>query len=207
METEVEAKFLDINVEKLRLKLKAVGATLEYSERPMRRKTYDDKLASLRKIGGWIRLRDEGGKVTLSYKQLNDRTLHGTKEITVIVNDFETTDKLLQVIGFQGKAFQETKREKWILAESEITIDTWPWIPTFVELESSNEEIIKKLTGLLGLEWDRALHGSVETAYQKYYDVTEDEIDNWREITFTPVPDWLEAKRKEKTPPNFSKRG
>lgn len=200
METEVEAKFLDINVEKLRLKLKAVGAILEYSERPMRRKTYDDKMASLRKIGGWVRLRDEGDKITLSYKQLNDRTLHGTGEITVIVNDFETTDKLLQVIGFQEKAFQETKREKWILAESEITIDTWPWIPTFVELESSNEETIRKLAKLLGLEWDRALHGSVETAYQKYYDVTEDEIDSWREITFTPVPDWLEAKRKREDP-------
>ncbi|MFA6536253.1 MAG: CYTH domain-containing protein [Candidatus Paceibacterota bacterium] len=197
METEVEAKFLDIDVAGLRLKLKEIGATLEHSERPMRRKTYDDKASSLRKVGGWIRLRDEGDKITLSYKQLNDRTLHGTKEITVIVSDFETTDKLLGIVGFEEKSFQETKREKWVLAESEITIDTWPWIPTFVEIESPNEEVIKKVSRLLGLNWGEALHGSVETAYQKYYNVTEDEIDDWREITFIPVPDWLEAKRKK----------
>ena len=43
---------------------------------------------------------------------------------------------------------------------------------------------------------DNALHGSVETAYQDLFDVTEDEIDSWEEITFIPVPDWLEIRRK-----------
>jgi len=114
----------------------------------------------------------------------------------VIVNDFEATDKLLKIIGFEEKSFQETKREKWTLGESKITIDTWPWIPTFVEVESPDEATVKKLSGLLGLRFAEALHGSVEVAYQKYYDVTEDEIDDWSEITFIPVPDWLEAKRR-----------
>jgi len=68
METEIEAKFLDVDLTELRAKLEKIGATLEHPERPMRRKTYDDKLASLRKIGGWVRLRDEGDKTTLSYK-------------------------------------------------------------------------------------------------------------------------------------------
>lgn len=197
MQTEIEAKFLDINKEEIREKLKKIGATLIYPERFMKRKTYDYPDERLRKIGAWIRVRDEGeGKITLSYKQLLDRTLHGTKEITLDVSDFETMCNFLQACGFDSKSYQETRREKWMLGESEITIDTWPWIPTCLEIESPIEEEIHKVSDLLGFDWKDAIHGSVENAYQKYYDVTEDEIDGWEEITFIPVPDWLEIRRK-----------
>jgi adenylate cyclase class 2 len=89
METEIEVKFPDIDQEALRSSLKEKGAILEYPEVLMRRKTFDYSDRRLNKIGGWIRVRDEGDKITLSYKQLNDRTLHGTKEIDVVVDDFE----------------------------------------------------------------------------------------------------------------------
>ena len=197
MKTEIEAKFLNVDVNNLREKLKSIGAILEYPERLMKRKVFDYPDQKLRKIGAWIRVRDEGErKITLSYKQLLDRTLHGTKEITLEVNDFDVMCDFLQACGFDSKSYQETKREKWTLGESEITIDTWPWIPTFVEIESETEEEIRKVANLLGFEWSKALHGSVETAYQDLFNVTEDEIDGWEEITFTPVPDWLEIKRK-----------
>jgi len=197
METEIEAKFLDINSSELRGKLRNVNAILEYSERLMKRKTFDDKDRKLRRVGGWIRVRDEGDKITLSYKQLNDRTLHGTKEVTVVVDNFNTASLFLEAIGFKQKSYQETKREKWTLNDSEITIDTWPWIPPFVEIEAPNEQTLKDISEKLGFDWVYALHGSVETAYQRYYDVTEEEIDRWPTITFIPVPDWLEKKRKK----------
>lgn len=197
MNTEIEAKFLDINPSELRGKLRNIGATLEYVERLMKRKTFDDQDRKLRKVGGWIRLRDEGDKITLSYKQLNDRTLHGTKEVTLTVDNFNTASLFLETVGFKQKSFQETKREKWMFGQAEITIDTWPWIPPFVELEGESEAQVKDAAVSLGLDWSKALHGSVETAYQKYYDVTEEEIDNWESITFVPVPDWLEKKRKK----------
>jgi adenylate cyclase class 2 len=197
MKTEIEAKFLNIDQEKLRARLKEIGAVMKYPERLMKRKVYDYPDARLKKIGAWIRVRDEGdGVITLSYKQLLDRSLHGTKEITVEVNDFETMCNFLQACGFDSKSYQETKREKWVLGESEITIDTWPWIPTFAEVESGTEEEIHKVCDLLNLDWVKALHGSVETAYQDVFDVTEDDVNGWEEITFTPVPDWLEIRRK-----------
>lgn len=195
MQTEIEAKFLNVDADDLQEKLKKIGASMEYGETLMRRKTYDDKNGDLRKIGGWVRVRDEGDKVTLSYKQLNDRTVHGTKEVTVIVDDFDTTNILLESIGFIQKSYQETKREKWVLGTAEITIDTWPWIPTFVEIEASDESSLKGIAAQLGFDWNNALHGSVETAYQAVYDVTDDEIDGWKHVTFTPVPDWLEERR------------
>lgn len=196
MQVEIEAKFLDVNADILREKLKSIGAKQVHAEQAMRRVVLDYPDSRLEKIGGWVRVRDEGDKVTFSYKQLNDRTLHGTKEIETTVGDFQKAVDLLKAIGLEQKAYQETRREKWELGSSEITIDTWPWIPTFVELEASSEEELRELAEKLGLDWSAALHGSVETAYQKYYDFTENEIDNWPEITFIPEPDWLLAKKR-----------
>ncbi len=197
MQTEIEAKFLNIESDKIRAKLKEIGAVLKYPERLMKRKVFDYPDERLKKEGAWVRVRDEGdGKITLSYKKLIDRTLHGTKEITLDVSDFETMCDFLQACGFDSKSYQETKREKWMLGKSEITIDTWPWIPTFVEVESETEEDVREVSKLLGFDWAKALHGSVETVYQALFDVTEDEIDSWEEITFIPVPNWLEIKRR-----------
>ncbi|MCR4277605.1 MAG: class IV adenylate cyclase [Candidatus Berkelbacteria bacterium] len=196
MQVEVEAKFLDVVADKLRNRLRAISAKLVHAERQMRRCVFDYPDSRLKEIGGWIRVRDEGDKITFSYKQLNDRTLHGTQEIETTVGDFEKTVDLLKAIGLVQKSYQETKREKWTLGNCEITIDTWPLIPAFVELEAPNESEIKDLATKLGFDWKDALHGSVETAYQKYYDFTEHEIDTWSEITFIPEPAWLLARKK-----------
>lgn len=195
MQTEIEAKFLNVDAEGLREKLREIGAEMKYAEVLMKRNVYDDKEGNLRKVSGWVRVRDEGDVITMSYKQLNDRTVHGTKEVTVIVNDFATTCLFLESVGFVSKSYQETKREKWMLGDAEITIDTWPWIPTFVEIEAPDEDSLKGIAVKLGFDWNNALHGSVETAYQAVYDVTEDEIDDWKEILFIPVPEWLEERR------------
>ncbi len=196
METEIEAKFPDIDPDALRAKLRALGAKMEHPEVMMRRKPFDYPDNRLEKIGGWVRVRDEGDKITLSYKQLNDRTLHGTKELTVVVNDFEKTCDLMTAIGLEAKSYQETKREKWILDEVEVTIDTWPWIPTLVELEGPTEESVRTVAEQLGFRWENAMHGSVENVYQMHYDFTDSEIDHWERITFVPAPDWLLAKKK-----------
>lgn len=172
-------------------------ARLLHAERQMSRRVFDYPDDRLFKIGGWVRVRNEGDKVTLSYKQLNDRTLHGTKEVTVTVDDFATTCLFLESIGLEAKSYQETKRESWRLAEAEIELDTWPWIPGFVEIEAKDENTLREIAQLLGFNMAKALHGSVETAYQAVYDVTEAEIDAWPEILFSPVPEWLLAKKKK----------
>ncbi|MEI6237389.1 MAG: class IV adenylate cyclase [Candidatus Saccharibacteria bacterium] len=199
MQTEIEAKFLNIDKDKIRAKLIKLGAKLQHPERLMSRAMFDYPDWRLEKIGGWIRVRNEGNKITLSYKQLNNRTLHGTKEMTVIVDDFNTTCELFKTIGLEQKSYQETKRESWKLRKIEIEIDEWPWIPPFIEIEAKSEKEVKDMAAKLGFDWKEALHGSVEIVYQQHYKVTEQEIDHWDSITFVELPDWLESTRINKS--------
>ena len=163
MQTEIEAKWLDIDITQMRKRLESVGAQLVTPERLMVRSIFDYPDKRLEKNGGWVRVRDEGDKITLSYKQLNDRSLHGTKEVSVVVSDFDNTCTFLKSIGLEQDSFQETRRESWKLGDTEIELDTWPWIPSFVEIEAKSEKELRDVASKLNLDYNKALHGSVET--------------------------------------------
>lgn len=196
MKPEIEAKFLDVNHEELRQKLQLLGATCEKPLRLMKRKNYDFPDKRLEKIGGWVRVRDEGDKITLSYKQLDDRSLHGTQEVCLVVDNFAEAASFLQAIGLVPHADEESKRESWELDGVEIDLDEWPWIKPFVEIEGPSEESVWTVAKKLGLDPNMAKHGSVEIAYQAEYDVTEEEA-RPSQTLFGPVPAWLEARRKK----------
>lgn len=190
MNTEIEAKFLDIDANAIRAKLREVGAACSYPERLMKRKVFDYPDLRLTHSGRWIRVRNEGDIITMSFKQLNDRTLHGTKEVMMIVDSFDAACEFLVSIGLEQKSYQETKREKWMLGTAEITIDTWPWIPTFLEVEAPTEDAVKNTAAALGLTWEDAVFGSAENAYQKRYYVTEEELDTFPEYLFEKSCPW-----------------
>lgn len=197
MQTEIEAKFLDADHDEIRGKLKKLGAVRTHERRLMHRKNFDYPDHRLEKVGGWVRVRDEGDQVTLSYKQLNDRSLHGTKEVSLIVDGFDSACKLLEAIGLKSYSYQETKRETWELDGAQVELDEWPWVKPYVEIETPDEKTLKNIASKLGLEWSEAKHGSVEIVYQAEYDFTEAEIDAWPEITFIDPPDWLLANRNK----------
>jgi len=195
MQPEIEAKFLNVNHDELRAKLKELGATCRQPMRLMRRRNFDLPDGGLERRHGWVRVRDEGDKITLSYKQLDDRSLQGMKEVLVVVNDFEAASNFLQAIGLVVKANEETRRESWELDGVEIDLDEWPWIKPFVEIEAQDEKSVWNIAKRLGLRPGDAKHGSVEIAYQAEYDVTEEET-YVPELLFGPVPDWLVSRRR-----------
>ena len=196
MQTEIEAKFLNVNHDEIRNKLKVLGATCEQPMRLMRRKNYDYPDSRLEKIGGWVRVRDEGDKTTLAYKQLNHRGVDGTKEVSVVVNSFDDTCLLLDNIGLEMKSYQETRRESWTLNDIQIELDEWPWVKPYIEIEAKSEESMFELAEKLGFNKAEAVHGSVEIVYLSEYDVTEEEVDSWPEILFIETPTWLRKKQK-----------
>lgn len=196
MQTEIEVKFLNVDHDEIRAKLRELDAECVSPSRLMRRKNFDYPDGRLDAVNGWVRVRDEADRTTLAYKQLNDRTLHGTKEVSVEVSDFEMTCAFLESIGLEQKAFQETKRESWVLDNVQIELDEWPWAPAYLELEAPTEDELDIMLTRLGLSMSQGVHGSVEVVYADVYDVTDDEINKIDEIKFGPVPDWLKKRLK-----------
>lgn len=195
--TEIEARFLDINPESLRQKLHDAGAVLVSPERLMQRETFDFADKKLAAQSGWVRLRNEGDRITLSYKQEESHSLSGMKEATVDISSFEDTRAILACIGLVSKSAQETKRESWKLENTDITIDTWPWIPPVLEIEGPHEDAVKKAAHALGLEWSKATHGGIDHVYTHYFDITKDAFLSLHSIRFTETPPaWMQDKKR-----------
>ena len=193
MENEIEAQFLDINKDELRAKLKEIGGKLVKPEVLMRRVVFD--------LGpnNFARVRDEGGgKIVATYKNVADeKSILGTKEVNVVIDDYENGITLLKACGLKPKAEQESYREKWMLGEVEICIDTWPWIPTFVEIEGSSENAVWETARQLVLSRDKAKFGSVDTTYEHYYGVEPDIVNRHTpKILFEmEPPEWARERR------------
>ena len=189
MDTEIEAQFLDIDKENLRAKLKEVGAKLVKPEVLMRRIVFD--------LGPheFARVRDEGGgKIVMTYKNVaDDKSILGTKEVNVLADDYENAILLLKSCGLKPKAEQESYRETWTLDEVEICIDTWPWLPTFAEVEGPSEKAVWDTAQKLGLSRDKAKFGSVDTTCQHYYGVEPDIVNRHTpKILFEmEPPEWV----------------
>src|SRR3989344_5508206 len=156
METEFEATFPNIDKNVAREKLKSLGALLKRPEYTQKRVVFN--LPTGHEIkGGWLRVRDEGDKTTMSLKVINGSRIE----------------------------YQESKRELWILDNVEITIDEWPFLEPYMEVEGKSKESVKHVSEKLGFDFDKALFCSVAKLYNLKYGISEDIINNQTpEITF-----------------------
>lgn len=166
MKTEIEVKFLDVDFDDVRKRLKEAGAHLEQPMRLMRRSLIEEPHHAA--VHGFIRIRDEGDKITMTYKQRDDVTaLHGTKEIEVIVSDFDATVGLLKAAGWPPVTYQESRRETWQLGDAEVVLDEWPWIPPYIEVEAPTEKSVRETAEKLGFVWADAVVGSIDYIYER----------------------------------------
>jgi len=173
---EFEAKFLDIEKEKFRTLLSQKGANLvrpEYNQRRFNFHLPKDK----RSNDAWLRVRDEGDKITLAVKMITGSTIEDQKEISLVVDNFDNAITLLESIGCEKKAYQESKRELWKIDQVEITIDEWPGLEPFIEIEGQSEDDVKKCVEFLGFNYKDALFSSVGRVYKIKYGISLDEIE------------------------------
>ena len=126
---EVEVKFLAIEPKEIERKLKKIGAK-KVGQFFYRRRVFDYPDLGLDKQGAWLRLRDEGNRTTLTFKQrlgissfdgrASDKSM---EEIEIVVDDFEKTGKLLAKVGFKEKFYEENKRIRYQKGKIEFDID------------------------------------------------------------------------------------
>lgn len=177
MHIEYEATFPNIDKDDVRERLKKAGAELVKPEFMQKRVVFN--LPSGHEIeGGWLRVRDEDDKITMSLKVVTSGGIDNQKEICLSVDNFENAALFLKSIGCtaKGDGHQESMREIWKLDGVEICIDEWPFLEPFVEVEGESEEKVKKVSEKLGFDYGKALFCAVDTLYSNKYGVTTEHV-------------------------------
>lgn len=164
MKTEIEARLLDINEKNFIELMKKHNATF-VGDWLMRRYCYDFKPIDDNR---WIRLRTTGEETTLTIKEVVDGGIEGTRETEIVVSDFDTTNEILNKLGYTARSSQTNRRIRYILDDVEIDIDFWPLIPTYVEFEAESAQKIKDLCKKLEINFDSLTTMSVPEVYNHY---------------------------------------
>ena len=170
MQTEYEVKFYPVDKEAIRNKLKINGAKLEQPEVKTVISAYNKSL-NPQIDGDYLRVRHEGDKVRMSIKihALEGGKIDDQKEIDVIVSDFDTTLEILKRSGLHQTGYQEKFRETWSLDNTEVVIDTWPGLDTYIEIEGKSEMDVHKVAELLEFDWEKKIITSVVEIYMEKY--------------------------------------
>lgn len=124
MNTEIEVKFVNTNHDEMRTKLRELGAVLEQPNRLMRRVIVHTPEMSAK--NAFLRVRDEGYRTTITYKQFDDDSVDGAKEHEVEVTSFDEAIDILSASGLVYDTYQESRRENWRINGVEIMLDEWP---------------------------------------------------------------------------------
>ena len=193
--TEYEAKFINIDKNAIREKLRSSNATLVKPEFLQKRVSFNFPKGH-EVEGGWIRVRDEKDKVTMSVKIINGSKITNQKEICLKIDSFNEAEKFLVVLGCERKSYIENKRELWKIEDVEITLDEWPFIEPFVEIEADSEEKVKKISKLLGFDYSQALFGSTDIITQKKYALSAQVINKISFIAFDSENPYLNIDNK-----------
>lgn len=172
MHIEYEATFERVDIEDVRTRLGLSGAT---RVRPMflqkRAVFFLPKGHEVQ--GGWLRVRDEGDKITMSLKVVDGETITDQKEICLTVDSFTEACDMLVMIGCIQKAYQETNRELWTFDGAAITIDEWPFLEPFVEVEGESETLVREVSERIGFTYADARFCHVGTLYGEKYGFPE----------------------------------
>ena len=177
MKTEYEIRILEINKDEIIKKLEELGATKKgfYEQK---RYVYDLKPIE---NGKWIRLRTNGKVTTLTYKDIVSNTIDGTKEVEIEVDDFNKTNEFLEKIGFENRSYQENERISYVLNDIEFDIDSWPMIPTYMEIEGKSEEQVLDMVKILDIDESKVTTLNCDDIYKKFYNI---DISKIKELRF-----------------------
>ena len=164
MKTEFESRLLNVDVQGFVQKLKKhnaqfVGDWLQI------RNCYDFNPVQ---ENSWIRLRTNGIETTLTIKEITSKKIDGTKECEIVVSDFDTTDEILNKLGYFARSKQENRRIRYFLDDVEIDIDFWPYIPAYVEFEAKDEKSIKNVCKKLEIHYESLTSLDVDSIYKQH---------------------------------------
>jgi adenylate cyclase class 2 len=195
MSIEFEAKFLDIDVNLMRKKLNKISAIIVHKKKLYKRRVFG---RCTKDIPGYSRVRKEGSNTTMTIKIYKDPKFPEEHEIN-IKDDFETGVSFMNALGLETKAYQESIREKWSHPlVHEITFDTIPGLPTYMEIDCTSEDKLNEVIKLLSLDESKKRFGAFDHTYLEYYGIPLDIINHK-----TPSLTFLNIQNEIKPTKNF----
>lgn len=168
---------MDIDIKEIEKKLIEIGAVKE-GEYFQKRKLYNFHEEYR---GRFIRLRTNGTKTTLTIKDKSaKKEIGNVKELEIEVSDFEKTNQIMNMLGYEHSMYQENKRTIYRLGDVEFDIDTWPMIPTYLEIEGKSKEQVEEMIEKLGVDKKKLSLNKVSEIYKKY----ELDIHEYKDLKF-----------------------
>ncbi len=180
VETEVKLHIADLAaIEKGLRDIGAEGKSGRVYERNVR---YEDSAETLTPAGRVLRLRQDT-RVRLTYKEpeekKNTSSALSRTELEVTVSDFDTTDLLLQKIGFHQAWTYEKYRTTYEFQDCEVVLDEMPF-GKFIEVEGEAADIDKVLAKL-----DLANVPKITASYSDLFFRVKDKMGlKFRDLTF-----------------------
>jgi adenylate cyclase, class 2 len=158
MAVEIEAKMSVPDLERVRAKLRELGA--ESAGKTLETNTFfDTEDRSLLAADEGLRLRrnvrTEGEAVdehVVTYKGPRQHGLLKSRdEVEVTVGSSEDASQLLERLGFVRMLSFEKRRESWKLGGCKVELDELPYLGSFVEVEGPDDQAVLTVREQLGL--------------------------------------------------------
>lgn len=119
----------------------------------------------------WIRVRQTNDKTTIAVKHIladNGTNLQQMLETEIEVPNIKEANNLLEALGYAYKSYQEKERITYVLEGYELDIDTWPGIPTYVEVEGKSETDLENILNKLDYSMKDTVSCTADEIYEKY---------------------------------------
>jgi adenylate cyclase class 2 len=149
MAKEIEVKILDADQTSMRRRLEKLGAKRIRSLYKQKRYVFDISPGDKSR---WIRLRSDGLKNTLAVKIIKNDRVDGTLEYETEVSDVRATLEILRTLGFKPKSYQENYREDYLLGTATVSLDYWPKLQPYIEIEAVTKKDVASVLSQLNLE-------------------------------------------------------
>jgi adenylate cyclase class 2 len=182
---ELEAKFLGVDVADVRVRLLARGFELVAPVHLLRRKIFRFPGSAEAK---WVRVRAEYDRVTIAVKHVESLSIDGVRETELQVSNFDDACDLVAQLGLAEASYQENRRETWALDRIQVTVDHWPGLEPFVEIEADSEAAVRDCAGVLGFDYMTAVFGAVDTVYETVLAIPKAAFNRLPLVTFAAPP-------------------
>lgn len=168
MGKENEIQILDVDKKQVAGRLKALNAKHTGSHKFKR-----VEFLLKGKVKGWHswgRVRTDGKETTITLKEFKGNGgFTSMDEFEIKTDDFAGASELLtRLVSPKVIIYFENDREAYSLGKAHITIDKWPKIPTFVEIEAPTMQEVRRVNKLLKIKGKIRGNMSIHKVYDLY---------------------------------------